>query len=299
MELRHLHYFITVAETLNFTKAAEKLHISQPPLSRQIKELELSLNARLFDRNNKKVTLTNAGEYFYTEVKSYLEQLERIKIQTEKIANNVSGEFRISYISSTFSSFIPELVAHLREKFPFVHFKLFEAPTLKQVTDLESGKLDLGIIRSPLFSSKINSQHWYRDDYAVVFNRKIFSINNLKQLEKLGDATFVYFNKDYSPQNYEALLKIGAHFGFVPNVVHEANNMHSILQLVKNGLGVSIVPASVGRYHKDDADLGFFEIKVSGLSTDVLLATPEVEKNEITYEAIHFLKGKIREGLKR
>ncbi|MEH0152830.1 LysR family transcriptional regulator [Limibacter armeniacum] len=290
MELRHLHYFITVAETLNFTKAAEKLHISQPPLSRQIKELETHLNARLFDRNNKKVALTHAGEYFYTEIKRYLEQLERIKVQTEKIANNVSGEFRISYISSTFSAVIPELMAHLRSKFPFVHFKLFEAPTLKQVADLESGKLDLGIIRSPLFSSKINWQHWYKDDYAVVFNKNIFSIDHRDQLKELGKATFIYFNKDYSPQNYEALLKIGAYFGFVPNVVHEANNMHSIMQLIKNGLGVSIVPAGVLRNHKNDPDLGFFEINVPGLSTDVLLATPEVEKNEITQEAIHFLK---------
>ncbi|GAA4850457.1 LysR family transcriptional regulator [Algivirga pacifica] len=290
MELRHLHYFITVAETLNFTKAAEKLHISQPPLSRQIKELEVHLNARLFDRNNKKVALTHAGKYFYKEIKRYLEQLERIKIQTEKIANNVSGEFRISYISSTFSSIIPELIAHLRMKFPYVHFKLFEAPTLKQVADLSSGKLDFGIIRSPLYSSEIKAEHWYRDDYAVVFNKNIYSISHVDHLQQLKEATFVYFNKDYSPQNYEALLKIGAYFGFVPHVVHEANNMHSILQLVKNGLGVSIVPAGVGRNHKDDPNLGFFEIKVPGLSTDVLLATPEVEKNEITQEAIRFLK---------
>ncbi len=95
VELRHLKYFLAVSEELNFTKAAKKLYISQPPLSRQIKELEQTLDARLFDRNNKRVVLTDAGKYFKKEVEVILQELEKIKITTHKIATHTSGEFRI------------------------------------------------------------------------------------------------------------------------------------------------------------------------------------------------------------
>jgi DNA-binding transcriptional LysR family regulator len=126
MELRHLKYFLAVAEELNFTKAAEKLFISQPPLSRQIIELEEEIQAKLFIRNNKKVALTEAGEYFEKEVQNLFKDLERISVKTKKIAENVSGEFRIAYISSIYSAVISELIKHLKEQFPYVNFKLFE-----------------------------------------------------------------------------------------------------------------------------------------------------------------------------
>lgn len=160
MELRHLKYFLAVAEELNFTKAAEKLFISQPPLSRQIMELEEEIEARLFIRNNKKVELTEAGKYFEKEVKALFQNLERITIKTKKIAENVSGEFRIAYISSIYSSVISELIKHLKDQFPYVNFKLFEVSTTKQIDALEQGKIELGIIRSPIKSPKIKSQLW-------------------------------------------------------------------------------------------------------------------------------------------
>src|SRR3954467_8830640 len=116
MELRHLKYFLAVAEELNFTKAAEKLFISQPPLSRQIMELEEEIQARLFIRNNKKVELTEAGKYLEKEVKALFQNLERISIKTKKIAENVSGEFRIAYISSIYAEVISELIKHLKEQ---------------------------------------------------------------------------------------------------------------------------------------------------------------------------------------
>ncbi|HJY11145.1 MAG TPA: LysR family transcriptional regulator, partial [Flavobacterium sp.] len=171
MELRHLKYFLAVAEELNFTKAAEKLFISQPPLSRQIIELEEELQARLFNRNNKKVELTEAGKYFEKEVTTLFQNLERISLKTKKIAENVSGEFRIAYISSIYSSVISDLIKHLKEQFPYVNFKLFEVSTSKQISALEQGKIDLGIIRSPIQSPKIKAQLWFQDGFSVVYNK--------------------------------------------------------------------------------------------------------------------------------
>jgi len=288
MELRHLKYFLAVAEELNFSKAAEKLHISQPPLSRQIKDLELEINARLFERNNKRVELTDAGKYFEKEIKQLLESLERIIIKTNKIAGNVSGEFRIAYISSTFSGAISDLIQHLSELFPYVNFKLYEIPSAKQIVALEQEKLDLGILRAPLLSPKIQSKTWFLDGYALVYNKKYIQIKSDKDIEKIGNETFIFFNKDYAPQYYNSLLDICASYGFTPNVVHESNNISSIIQLVKNGLGVSIVPKSVSKNYTD-SEIAFWELKKTDLFTEVLLATPREQHSEITIAALSFL----------
>ena len=288
MELRHLRYFLAIAEELSFIKASEKLFISQPPLSRQIKELEDELGARLFNRNNKRVELTEAGKYFQNEVKQLLQDLERITLRTKKIGNNISGEFRIAYISSTFSGDIAELIKFLSEKYPFVNFSLYEVPTARQITDLEQGIIDLGIIRAPLKSPNVDTKLWFRDSYSVVFNKQMVNLESEDDITNLKEETFVFFNKDYAPHYYESLIEICAHYGFVPKVVHESNNISSIIQLVKNGLGASIVPTNILKSHQYP-EIGFIELKKENLYTDVLIATQKGKKSEITEAAIEFL----------
>lgn len=288
MELRHLKYFLAVAEELNFTKAAEKLFISQPPLSRQIIELEEEVQARLFNRNNKKVELTEAGKYFEKEIKELFQNLERITVKTKKIAENISGEFRIAYISSIYSSVISELIKHLKEQFPYVNFKLFEISTTKQIVALEQGKIDLGIIRSPIKSPKIKAQLWFQDGFSVVYNKNAIRINSEKEIPNLKDETFVFFNKDYAPHYHEVLLELCAFYGFTPKVVHESNNINSIVQLVKNGLGISIVPSNIAQ-NNQDPEIGFIELKKVNLHTDVSLITSKEDDSEITRVAVKFL----------
>ena len=288
MELRHLKYFLAVAEELNFTKAAEKLFISQPPLSRQIAELEEEIQARLFIRNNKKVALTEAGKYFKNEVTALFQNLERITAKTKKIAENVSGEFRIAYISSIYSAVISDLIKHLKEQFPYVNFKLFEVSTTKQISALEQGKIDLGIIRSPVKSPKIKSQLWFQDGFSVVYNKNLIQIKSEKDIPYLKEETFVFFNKDYAPHYHEVLLELCAFYGFEPQVVHESNNINSIVQLVKNGLGVSIVPSNIAK-NNSDAEIGFIELKKVNLYTDVSLIISKEDNSEITKSAVAFL----------
>jgi len=288
MELRHLKYFLAVAEELSFTKASEKLFISQPPLSRQIMELEEELQARLFNRNNKRVELTEAGKYFEKEVRELFQNLERITIKTKKIAENVSGEFRIAYISSIYSSVISDLIKHLKEQFPYVNFKLFEISTTKQISALEQGKIELGIIRSPIKSPKIKAQLWFKDGFSVVYNKNLIQIKSEEEIPKLKDETFVFFNKDYAPHYHDILLELCAFYGFEPQVVHESNNINSIVQLVKNGLGISIVPSNIAK-NNQDAEIGFIELKKVNLFTDVSLITSKEDDSEITKSAVEFL----------
>jgi LysR family transcriptional regulator, benzoate and cis,cis-muconate-responsive activator of ben and cat genes len=291
MELRHIKYFLKLAEELSFVRAAEKLFISQPPLSRQIKELEAEIGAQLFERNNKRVILTEAGKFYQKEMREVLKNIERINIQTQKIAENQSGEFRIAYVSSTFSGNISTLIQYLSEEYPFVNFRLYEVPTIKQIQALEEFKIDLGIVRAPLYSPKIETQLWFRDSFSLVFNKNLFPIQSEQEIVNLSETTFVFFNKDYAPQYYDNLLQICAYFGFAPKVVHESNNVSSIIQLVKNGLGVSIVPTTIVKSHSYP-EIGFIEIKSVNLFTDILLATPREHQSEIAQKAIAFLKRK-------
>lgn len=288
MELRHLKYFLKLAEELSFVRAADKLFISQPPLSRQIKELETELGATLFERNNKRVILTEAGKYYQKEIQELLQNLERINLTTKKISQNQSGEFRIAYVSSTFSGDISELLQFLSDKYPYVNFRLYEVPTVKQIAALEEGKIDFGIIRAPLHSPKIESKLWFKDSFSLVFNRNRYDIHSEADFTRLKEETFVFFNKDYAPQFYDALLQICAQYGFNPKVVHESNNISSIIQLVKNGLGVSIVPTTIQKTH-NFPELEFVKLKKTALFTDILLATPKGNPSEIAQEAIAFL----------
>lgn len=297
MELRHLKYFLKLAEELSFVRAAEKLFISQPPLSRQIKELEIEIGAQLFERNNKRVVLTEAGKYYEKEVRELLKDLERINSQTKKIAENHSGEFRIAYVSSTFSGTITDLVTYLSEQYPFVRFRLYEVPTIKQIKAIEDLKIDLGILRAPLHSPKITSQLWFKDSFSLVYNKTKYDLPSEAAIANLKDATFVFFNKDYAPEYYESLLEICAHFGFAPKVVHESNSISSIIELVKKGLGISIVPTSVLKSHSDP-ELCYITIKALPLYTDILLATPKEQASQIAEKAISFLKKEANSAFK-
>ena len=288
MELRHLKYFLAVAEELNFTKASEKLFISQPPLSRQIMELEEELQAKLFIRNNKKVELTEAGRYFEKEVTALFQNLERISIKTKKISENVSGEFRIAYISSIYSAVISDLIKHLKIQFPYVNFKLFEISTIKQITALEQGKIEMGIIRSPIKSPKIKSYLWIQDGFSLVYNKNNIQLKSEKDILNLKDETFVFFNKDYAPHYHEVLLELCAFYGFTPKIIHEANNINSIVQLVKNGLGISIVPSNIAKNNQDQ-EISFIELKKVNLHTDVSIITTKEDNSEITKSAVDFL----------
>jgi LysR family transcriptional regulator, benzoate and cis,cis-muconate-responsive activator of ben and cat genes len=286
MELRHLRYFLTVAEELSFTKASQKLFISQPPLSRQIKELENEIGTELFIRNNKRVELTDAGKYFKQKIESQLQELEVTILQTKRIGENLSGEYRIGYISSTFSNTITQLVQFLMKKYPYLNIKLYEASTAKQIAALEQSKLDIGVVRAPVISTKVDSKLWLRDSFSLVYNNQIIK-EHVTDLKDLQNEVFVFFNKDYAPTYHSLLLQICAYHGFIPNLVHESNNVNSIIQLVRNGLGISIVPSSIIHNHAY-RELSFIDLG-GEYTTEVLIATPKNNKSVITEVVSEYL----------
>ena len=281
MELRHLLYFKTVAEELNFTKAAAKLHISQPPLSRQIKELEEELSAQLFIRNNKRVSLTDAGRYFKGEVDVIFDKIEETKSVTREIHANISGELKIGYISSVYQSYLAEVLKAMHEEFPYLKTSLFEVPTMHQVRDLEQGKLDVGILRAPIMSDKLTVNSLYFDPFVVVIPFTDRTFQNQEELATfLKKRPFIFFNKDFAPNYNQKLMEICQRMGFTPDITHEANNVHSILQLVEANLGVSILPLTLKKQY-DKMKLSFIELNNIPVHTEVVLAYKQTNKNPV------------------
>lgn len=279
MELRHLLYFKTVAEQLHFRKAASKLFISQPPLSRQIKELENELGVLLFTRKDKRVALTDAGKYFKTRVDAVFASLEETKSIVRQIHNSESGELKIGYISSVYQSHLADVLISMRDVFPFSKTNLFEMPTSTQLKALEQGGLDVGILRGPVLSEQLKVKTLFFDPFVVVVPA---TKTKYKQQEKLAaylkSSPFIFFSKQIAPHYNDKLIEICARMGFKPDIVHEANNVHSILQLVEAGLGVSILPYSLKQQY-GSLKISFLELQNIPVTTEVVLAYKQTNKN--------------------
>lgn len=278
MELRHLLYFKTVAEQLNFRKAAAKLFISQPPLSRQIKELENELGVLLFTRKEKRVTLTDAGKYFHTEVNAIFAHLEEAKGIVKQMHDSESGELKIGYISSVYQSHLADVLIAMRDVFPYIKTNLSEIPTSAQIKALEQGGLDVGILRGPVHSDQLKVQTLFFDPFVVVAPASQAKPKKHPKLAAyLKASPFIFFSKDIAPHYNEKLLEICSRLGFKPDIVHEANNAHSILQLVEGGLGVSILPYSLKQQYSY-LKVSFIELEGIPVNTEVVLAYKQSNK---------------------
>jgi DNA-binding transcriptional LysR family regulator len=278
MELRHLLYFKTVAEQLHFRKAASILFISQPPLSRQIKELENELGVLLFTRKDKRVDLTDAGKYFKTEVEALFARLEESKGVVRQIHNSESGELKIGYISSVYQSRLANVLKAMRDAFPHFKTNLFEMPTLAQIKALEQDSLDVGIMRGPVQSHRLAVRTLFFDPFMVVVPA---TKDKFRQQQKLAaylkTSPFIFFNREIAPHYYDKLGEICDRLGFEPDIVHEANNVHSILQLVEAGLGVSVLPYSL-RQRYSYLKVSFIKLENMPVSTEVVLAYKQSNK---------------------
>jgi len=279
MELRHLLYFKTVAQELHFGNAAAKLFISQPPLSRQIKELEDELGVMLFTRTNKRVTLTDAGKYFKDEVDAIFARLDESKSMVKQIHKSESGELKIGYISSVYQQHLADVLMAMRDVFPHVKTNLFEIPTLTQVKALEQGNLDVGILRAPIHSNQLTVQTLFFDPFMVVIPNGTPAFTTQNQLAvHLKQSPFIFFSKDFAPRYNDKLLEICQRMGFTPTIVHEANNVHSILQLIEAGLGVSILPSSLKQQY-GYLKVTFIPLENIPVNTEVVLAYKPTNQN--------------------
>ncbi|KQC30156.1 LysR family transcriptional regulator [Flagellimonas eckloniae] len=246
IELRHFIYFLAVAEELHYRKAAEKLYISQPGLSTQIKQMEGILQTQLFIRDKKKVRLTPAGEFLKGEVEFILNHLEQTKKQLKLIGEGHLGEVRIGFLGSAMQNVIPNLLLDLKEKFPLIHTSLEELSNRAQMRAILSDKLDLGFVRLSRVPKGLKLKPVFEDTFSLVLPEDhLITINNFKRMSQVSEDDFILFSQDYSPQYYDTVLSICEDAGFTPNVSHKSVHAQTVFKLVENKLGIAIVPTAL------------------------------------------------------
>ncbi len=246
IELRHFIYFLAVAEELHYRKAAEKLFISQPGLSTQIKQMEGILQTQLFIRDKKKVRLTPAGAFLKGEVEFILNHLEQTKKQLKLIGEGHLGEIRIGFLGSAMQNVIPNLLLDLKEKFPFIHTSLEELSNRAQISAILKDKLDLGFVRLSRVPKGLKLKPVFEDTFSLVLPADhILNEKDFKSINQVATDDFILFSQDYSPQYYDTVLSICEDAGFSPNVSHKSVHAQTVFKLVENKLGIAIVPTAL------------------------------------------------------
>lgn len=288
MELRHLNYFKAVAEELNFRKAAERLFISQPGLSRQIKQLEEMLEVKLFDRDQKRVELTAAGAYFKGEVDFVLNHLEITKSQLTLISEGKIGELRIGFLGSASNRILPNLLSKINLKQPLISTSLEELSNLAQVEMIEKDKLDLGFVRLASVSSDLEMKVVMRDSFSLVVP-KYHPIQeaDFHSVSQFSDESFILFSSDYSNFYYEQIFGICKDAGFSPKIRHKSVHALTIFKLVESGLGVAIVPTSLKEGY--ELNVRFMEIPNNARFTELSAVWKSGNRNPVLKHVLPLL----------
>ncbi|QTO55866.1 LysR family transcriptional regulator [Duffyella gerundensis] len=249
IELRHLRYFVAVAEELHFGRAALRLNISQPPLSQQIKILEREINATLFARTNRSVQLTAAGKQFLHDARQILQNVEDAAGLAARLHHGDEGELRIGFTSSSpFISSVSAALYRFRQRYPQVHLQMQEINTRQQLAPLSDGRLDLGIMRNTPLPEPLNWQLLLREPlYALVHREHPLARADSLSVEALRREPFVFFDPQVGTALYSDILSLLQRYDIAPYITQEAGEAMTIIGLVATGLGVSILPASFQR----------------------------------------------------
>lgn len=246
MELRHLRYFVAVAEELHFGRAAEKLHIAQPPLSQQIRRLEEELGVRLFERTRRRVQLTHAGHAFLEQARHTLAQAAQAIRVARKADQGEVGQLAVGFVDSAVYHALPPVLREFRERFPQVELVLRELGAADQFQLLHDGRLHAGFVRSSIDDPALTQKTLFDEPLIAALPRTHeLARRESVCLRDLSADPFVIFPRALGAGFYDQIVSLCRKAGFSPRVVQEANEMQTIVSLVAAGIGVAVVPASI------------------------------------------------------
>jgi DNA-binding transcriptional LysR family regulator len=246
MELRQLRYYVAVAEELHFRRAAARLHMSQPPLSQQIRQLEEELGCLLLARTRRRVELTPAGEAFLRDARAILAELDGAVATARRIDAGQSGRLRIGFVGSALVSLLPGIVQRFRAARPNVEVELRERSTIEQVDGLARGLVDVGLVPLPVEEDDLHAEVLLRERTiaALPAGHPLARLRRVP-LGRLAAEPFVMFPRAQAPGFHDRLIASLTATGSPPRIVQNATEMQTIVGLVATGIGVSLVPASV------------------------------------------------------
>lgn len=252
MDIRQLTYFRAVASELHFKRAAQKLFIAQPALSRQVKALEDELGVRLLERDRRNVSLTPAGAYLLQASGPLLSQLEDITHRVKLVAEGLEGELRIGYTGSCVNTVLPRVLPALNRHYPRIQTYLSEMTSAAQLEALKTHQLDIGFLRNPPpYPLMETLPVWKEPFYLVVPLRHALTARSFKSLRQVAAERFILPPRHDGELYHEHIVGICEEAGLRPLVAHESTHGHTIVKLVESGLGISILPETFRRLYKD------------------------------------------------
>jgi DNA-binding transcriptional LysR family regulator len=253
MELRQLRYFVAVAEELSFSRAAARVHISQPPLSRQVRLLEEGLGVQLLERDKHHVRLTEAGTVFLQHAQALLADAQSAALSAQRAARGEVGRLVIGFIGSAIYSCLPRVLRSFRESYPDVELVPTPLTISQQLDALRTKQIDAGFVRQPVQAEGIETVRLLREPYMVALpSGHRLAQEQTISLRALNSERFIIFRREEGPGAYNAIMQLCRRSGFTPSIAQEAGPMTTVIGLVGSGIGVAIVPASTQSIRIDE-----------------------------------------------
>jgi DNA-binding transcriptional LysR family regulator len=282
MKLNQLRYFVLLAEELHFRRAAERLGITQAPLSLAIQELERELGGQLFHRTRRTVALTEIGLLLQENARAILAKIDRTVDEIRQMLDGEAGELRIGFTAaSSLLSFFPSLVHAFRIKYPEVRVILSDMPSTSQIAALQARELDAGIIRTPpRFKppADITATRLLTDPLVVAVDpTHHLHAKREVSLSELRNERFIFYPRSYGIGIYDYFLQLCGKRSFVPTIVQEAREASTIIGLVATGLGVAVVPWSLS--YIGIPNIVYLPLADADATTDLLLVYRAGEAN--------------------
>lgn len=260
MEFRQLRYFLMLTQELHFKRAADKLFIVQPALTKQIQDLEAELEVTLFDRNKRNVKLSVAGEFFRNEVSKVFESLEKAKNEVKQVEGGQKGEIKIGYVGSCIHTFLPNLLGNLNQKYGKIHTYLSEMTSASQLLAVQKGELDIAFLRNPPLNKRFQQKLVFQENFALVLPQNHFlNESNFVSMAQVSNEKFILPTKSDGEIYHNLQWSICEDAGFLPQISHETVHGYTTLKLVENNLGISLIPISFSRV--STANIRFIELK--------------------------------------
>jgi DNA-binding transcriptional LysR family regulator len=265
MEIRHLRYFLAVAEELHFGRAAARIHIAQPPLSQQIKQLENEIGVPLFTRTKRSVQLTDAGKGFQRDAYAMLEALEKAVLKARAAGRGEMGRLSIGFIGSSLYGILPLVIEQFRKAFPDVELDLHEIRSSEQNQALRDRHINVSIARFPAPEADLVFEPIYQEHVAAALPRSHpFCKKKTIGLKDLSRQPFILFPQQPSAHASHT-LRAFAGAGVEPQIVQTVGSMHTALGLVAAGIGVTLVPSSMEKTHREGVEFRAIAPKVPAL----------------------------------
>jgi DNA-binding transcriptional LysR family regulator len=248
IDLRHLRYFVAVAEELHFGRAATKLGIQQPPLSQQIRQLETELGLTLFVRTSRSVSLTAAGQELLERSRRTLSRLQEDLNAVQRIGRGEVGALNIGFAGSAMLTVLPDVIRTYRRQYPDVQLSLREMVTSVSLAHLREGTIDLGFLRDPGENEGFVIESLLNEPYIAILPAKHrLAAHKSISAAKLKGEPLIFYGRKEGPMAYDKTIALCQRAGFTPEIVQEAPQWPTAVRLVAAGLGISIAPACVAK----------------------------------------------------